>query len=165
MTTQRIPVLNVENLSISYYSDDCWQERVHQASFSISAGEMLAVVGESGSGKTTTAQSVLGLLPENGCRTGGKIFFQGEEISQWSSRRLDTLRGSHISLIPQDPGNSLSPLKTVGVQIEEVLKLGEQRLSRKQLQQRAIDLLTRVGLSHPQQRYSQYPHQLSGGMK
>ena len=165
MTTQRIPVLNVENLSISYYSDDSWQERVHQASFSISAGEMLAVVGESGSGKTTTAQSVLGLLAENGRRTGGKIFFQGEEISEWSSRRLDTLRGSHISLIPQDPGNSLSPLKTVGVQIEEVLKLGEQRLSRKQLQQRAIDLLARVGLSHPQQRYSQYPHQLSGGMK
>jgi len=165
MTTPRIPVLNVENLSISYYTDESWQERVHQASFTLNAGEMLAVVGESGSGKTTTAQSVLGLLPENGRLTGGKIFFQGEEISQWSSRRLDTLRGSHISLIPQDPGNSLNPLKTVGAQIEEVLKLDDRRLSRKQLQQRAIALLARVGLSHPEQRFSQYPHQLSGGMK
>ncbi|WP_214220036.1 dipeptide ABC transporter ATP-binding protein [Rosenbergiella nectarea] len=160
-----MPVLKVENLSISYYTDESWQERVHQASFTLNAGEMLAVVGESGSGKTTTAQSVLGLLPENGRLTGGKIFFQGEEISQWSSRRLDTLRGSHISLIPQDPGNSLNPLKTVGAQIEEVLKLDDRRLSRKQLQQRAIALLARVGLSHPEQRFSQYPHQLSGGMK
>lgn len=165
MTTQRIPVLNVENLSISYYTDERWQERVHQASFTLNAGEMLAVVGESGSGKTTTAQSVLGLLPENGRLTGGKIFFQGEEISQWSSRRLDALRGSHISLIPQDPGNSLNPLKTIGTQIEEVLKLDDRRVSRQTLQQRAIALLARVGLSHPEQRYSQYPHQLSGGMK
>lgn len=165
MTTQRIPVLNVENLSISYYTDERWQERVHQASFTLNAGEMLAVVGESGSGKTTTAQSVLGLLPENGRLTGGKIFFQGEEISQWSSRRLDALRGSHISLIPQDPGNSLNPLKTIGTQIEEVLKLDDRRVSRQSLQQRAIALLARVGLSHPDQRYSQYPHQLSGGMK
>lgn len=165
MTTQRIPVLNVENLSISYYTDERWQERVHQASFTLNAGEMLAVVGESGSGKTTTAQSVLGLLPENGRLTGGKIFFQGEEISRWSSRRLDALRGSHISLIPQDPGNSLNPLKTIGTQIEEVLKLDDRRVSRQSLQQRAIALLARVGLSHPDQRYSQYPHQLSGGMK
>jgi len=165
MTTQRIPVLNVENLSISYYTDERWQERVHQASFTLNAGEMLAVVGESGSGKTTTAQSVLGLLPENGRLTGGKIFFQGEEISQWSSRRLDALRGSHISLIPQDPGNSLNPLKTIGTQIEEVLKLDDRRVSRQSLQQRAIALLARVGLSHPDQRYTQYPHQLSGGMK
>jgi len=165
MMTQRIPVLNVENLSVSYYNDESWQERVHQASFILNAGEMLAVVGESGSGKTTTAQSVLGLLPENGRLTGGKIFFQGEEISQWSSRRLDALRGSHISLIPQDPGNSLNPLKTIGTQIEEVLKLDDRRVSRQSLQQRAIALLARVGLSHPEQRYSQYPHQLSGGMK
>ena len=165
MMTQRIPVLNVENLSVSYYNDESWQERVHQASFMLNAGEMLAVVGESGSGKTTTAQSVLGLLPENGRLTGGKIFFQGEEISQWSSRRLDALRGSHISLIPQDPGNSLNPLKTIGTQIEEVLKLDDRRVSRQSLQQRAIALLARVGLSHPEQRYSQYPHQLSGGMK
>ena len=165
MMTQRIPVLNVENLSVSYYNDESWQERVHQASFILNAGEMLAVVGESGSGKTTTAQSVLGLLPENGRLTGGKIFFQGEEISQWSSRRLDALRGSHISLIPQDPGNSLNPLKTIGTQIEEVLKLDGRRVSRQSLQQRAIALIARVGLGHPEQRYSQYPHQLSGGMK
>ncbi|MBT0722602.1 dipeptide ABC transporter ATP-binding protein [Rosenbergiella collisarenosi] len=165
MSTSDLPVLQVEDLSLSYHTDEGWRETVHRVSFTLAAGEMLAVVGESGSGKTTTAQSVLGLLPENGRRTGGKIIFQGEEISQWSSRRLDSLRGSHISLIPQDPGNSLNPLKTIGDQVGEVLKIKHRRLSRADRQQRGIALLQRVGLSHPEQRFFQYPHQLSGGMK
>lgn len=165
MTTSHLPVLQADNLTLSYQDHDGWRETVHQVSFSLAAGEMLAVVGESGSGKTTTAQAILGLLPENGRRTAGRILFQGEEISQWSSRRLDSLRGRHISLIPQDPGNSLNPLKTIGDQIGEVLKLAQRGVSRQQRQQQVTALLERVGLSHPQQRFYQYPHQLSGGMK
>ena len=165
MTAQPLAVLDVENLTLSYHSDLGWQETVHQVSFSLAAGEMLAVVGESGSGKTTTAQAILGLLPENGRRTDGRIFFQGEEISQWSSRRLDSLRGRYISLIPQDPSNSLNPLKTIGDQIGEILTLGQRRLSSKDYRQQVIALLERVGISHPEQRFYQYPHQLSGGMK
>lgn len=165
MTSTQLPVLQAEDLTLSYQDEQGWRETVHQVSFSLAAGEMLAVVGESGSGKTTTAQAILGLLPENGRRSAGRILFQGEEISQWSSRRLDSLRGSHISLIPQDPGNSLNPLKTIGDQLGEVLKLKQRGISRQQRQQQVTALLQRVGLSHPQQRYFQYPHQLSGGMK
>nr|WP_025903996.1 ABC transporter ATP-binding protein [Tatumella sp. UCD-D_suzukii] len=160
-----MPVLQLDGLTLAYRTENGWNETVHQVSLTLGAGEMLAVVGESGSGKTTTAQAVIGLLPDNGRRTGGRILFQGEDISQWSSRRLDGLRGSQISLIPQDPGNSLDPLKTLGDQLGEVLQAGGTRLSRKQRDQQAIELFTRVGLSHPEQRIAQYPHQLSGGMK
>lgn len=165
MTTHPLPVLQVDNLTLSYHGESGWRDTVHQVSFSLAAGEMLAVVGESGSGKTTTAQAILGLLPDNGRLTAGRILFQGEAISQWSSRRLDSLRGAHISLIPQDPSNSLNPLKTIGDQIGEVLTLKQRGLSRQQRQQQVTALLQRVGLSHPQQRFYQYPHQLSGGMK
>ncbi|KFD22473.1 ATP-binding component of an ABC superfamily transporter [Tatumella ptyseos ATCC 33301] len=165
MTGSTLPVLQLDGLTLAYRTENGWNETVHQVSLTLGAGEMLAVVGESGSGKTTTAQAVIGLLPDNGRRTGGRILFQGEDISQWSSRRLDGLRGSQISLIPQDPGNSLDPLKTLGDQLGEVLQAGGTRLSRKQRDQQAIELFTRVGLSHPEQRIAQYPHQLSGGMK
>lgn len=165
MTLQRLPVLQLEELSIAYHSADQWRETVHSISLTLNAGEMLAVVGESGSGKTTTAQAVIGLLAENGRRSAGHIRFNGEDISQWSSARLDSLRGSQISLIPQDPADSLNPLKTLGEQVGEVLLLGGERLSRRQRRQRVTELFQRVGLSHPQQRILQYPHQLSGGMK
>ncbi len=165
MIPRTVPVLQLDALTLAYHSDDQWRETVHQVSFSLNAGEMLAVVGESGSGKTTTAQAVMGLLPENGRRSSGRIVFNGEDISQWSSRRLDNLRGAQISLIPQDPGNSLNPLKTLGDQVGEVLLLKGPRLSRAQRREQVTELFRRVGLSHPEQRIFQYPHQLSGGMK
>lgn len=164
MSLQPGLLLNVEQLSLSYRTGAAWKEVVHQVSFQLNKGEMVALVGESGSGKTTTAQAIIGLLAENGRRDAGRILLHGEDISQWSSRRLDSVRGARISLVPQDPGNSLNPVKTIGDQVEEVLRLHRvsDRAGRKQ---QAIELLTRVGLSHPEQRVNQYPHQLSGGMK
>ncbi|MEJ5111487.1 dipeptide ABC transporter ATP-binding protein [Erwinia billingiae] len=164
MSSQPELLLNVEQLSLSYRTGAAWKEVVHQVSFQLNKGEMVALVGESGSGKTTTAQAIIGLLAENGRRDGGRILLNGEDISQWSSRRLDSVRGARISLVPQDPGNSLNPVKTIGDQVEEILRLHRvsDRAGRKQ---QAIELLTRVGLSHPEQRVNQYPHQLSGGMK
>lgn len=164
MSLQPELLLNVEQLSLSYRTGAAWKEVVHQVSFQLKKGEMVALVGESGSGKTTTAQAIIGLLAENGRRDAGRILLNGEDISQWSSRRLDSVRGARISLVPQDPGNSLNPVKTIGDQVEEILRLHRvsDRAGRKQ---QAIELLTRVGLSHPEQRVSQYPHQLSGGMK
>ncbi|THB84410.1 ABC transporter ATP-binding protein [Pantoea allii] len=158
------PLLAVNNLTLSYRSGNRWQPVVHNVSFELQAGEMVALVGESGSGKTTTAQAIMGLMAENGRREGGEILLNGVDISQWSQKRFDTLRGARISLVPQDPGNSLNPVKTVGEQVEEILRL-HLRLPPAQRQKRVIDLLTRVGLSHPEQRVKQYPHQLSGGMK
>lgn len=162
--SQTTPLLKVENLSLSYRRDHHWHQVVHDVSFELKAGEIVALVGESGSGKTTTAQAIIGLLAENGRRDRGAIHLNGTDISHWSPRQWQQLRGSRISLVPQDPGNSLNPVKTVGEQVEEMLKL-HQRLSREQRQQRVLELLSRVGLSYPEQRVAQYPHQLSGGMK
>ncbi|NRE97949.1 ABC transporter ATP-binding protein, partial [Klebsiella variicola] len=157
-------VLSVEDLRISYRSRGEWREVVHNVSFSIQRGEMLAFVGESGSGKTTTAQAIIGLLADNARRDAGRIVLNGEVISDWSAKRLNRLRGVSISLVPQDPGNSLNPVKTIGQQVEEILRL-HQSLSAADRRQQVLNLLTKVGLSHPEQRFDQYPHQLSGGMK
>lgn len=159
-----LPLLAVEQLSLSYRHAAGWRQVVRDVSFTLQAGEMLALVGESGSGKTTTAQAIIGLLAENGRRDRGRILLNGTDIAGWPSARLDALRGVRLSLVPQDPGNSLNPVKTIGAQVAEVLRL-HTRLSRDARHQRVLELLTRVGLSHPAQRVDQYPHQLSGGMK
>nr|WP_287860387.1 ABC transporter ATP-binding protein [Klebsiella sp.] len=157
-------VLTVENLRISYRSQREWREVVHNVSFNVKRGEMLAFVGESGSGKTTTAQAIIGLLADNARRDSGRISINGEDISNWSAKRLDGLRGARISLVPQDPGNSLNPVKTIGAQVGEILRL-HQKSSTAERKEQVLALLTKVGLSHPEQRFDQYPHQLSGGMK
>lgn len=158
------PVLELDQVSIAYQSATGSQRVVHQVSFSIQPGEVVALVGESGSGKTTTAQAIIGLLTENGRLEQGAIRLNGTDISHWSSRRLDAVRGAQISLIPQDPSSSLNPVKTIGEQVAEILNI-HRRLPRKQVQQRVVALLTRVGLTHPELRARQYPHELSGGMK
>ncbi|EMB9089030.1 dipeptide ABC transporter ATP-binding protein [Klebsiella michiganensis] len=157
-------VLSVEHLRISYRSQREWREVVHDVSFQVKRGEMLAFVGESGSGKTTTAQAIIGLLADNARRDSGRILINGEDISGWSAKRLDGLRGARISLVPQDPGNSLNPVKTIGAQVGEILRL-HQKSSVAARKAQVLALLTKVGLSHPEQRIDQYPHQLSGGMK
>ena len=157
-------VLSVEHLRISYRSQREWREVVHDVSFQVKRGEMLAVGGESGAGKTTTAQAIIGLLADNARRDSGRILINGEDISGWSAKRLDGLRGARISLVPQDPGNSLNPVKTIGAQVGEILRL-HQKSSVAARKAQVLALLTKVGLSHPEQRIDQYPHQLSGGMK
>ncbi|CAI0764472.1 dipeptide ABC transporter ATP-binding protein [Serratia quinivorans] len=158
------PVLELEKVSIAYQGATGSQRVVHQVSFAIGPGEVVALVGESGSGKTTTAQAIIGLLTENGRLEQGAIRLNGTDISHWSSRRLDAVRGAQISLIPQDPSSSLNPVKIIGEQVAEILNI-HRRVPRKQVQQRVVALLTRVGLTHPELRARQYPHELSGGMK
>ncbi|MGO4123881.1 dipeptide ABC transporter ATP-binding protein [Inquilinus sp. YAF38] len=160
-----VPVLEVESLSVSYTGDRNGAQRVVDGvSFRIQPGEVVALVGESGSGKTTTAQAVIGLLAENGRVDGGAIRLAGTDISGWSQKRLDVIRGARISLIPQDPGSSLNPVKTIGAQVEEILAI-HRRGDRAANRARVVELLARVGLSRPELRAQQYPHELSGGMK
>jgi peptide/nickel transport system ATP-binding protein len=121
-------------------------------------------VGESGSGKTTTAQAVIGLLAENGRLEAGSVRLNGTDIAGWSQKQLDTIRGRKISLIPQDPTSSLNPVKTIGAQVAEVLEIHRQG-SRADIEPRVIELLARVGLSQPELRAKQYPHEMSGGMR
>ena len=139
-------VLTVENLRISYRSQREWREVVHDVSFAVKRGEMLAFVGESGSGKTTTAQAIIGLLADNARRDSGRISINGEEISGWSAKRLDGLRGARISLVPQDPGNSLNPVKTIGAQVGEILRLHQQSSAAERKAQ-VLALLAKLGHS------------------
>ena len=165
MTGEALPVLEVENLAVSYRDGHNGAQRVVDGvGFRILPGEVVALVGESGSGKTTTAQAVIGLLAENGRLDGGAIRLAGTDISGWSQKRLDAIRGARISLIPQDPGSSLNPVKTIGAQVEEILTI-HRRGDRAANRARVIELLGRVGLSDPALRATQYPHELSGGMK
>jgi peptide/nickel transport system ATP-binding protein len=163
-TADAIPVLELENVAISYREQEQHHRVVHDVSFRIMPGEVVALVGESGSGKTTTAQAVIGLLAGNGRLDHGAIRLNGTDIAGWSQKRLDTIRGARISLIPQDPSSSLNPVKTIGAQVGEILKI-HGRGDRKAIRERVVELLARVGLSRPELRATQYPHELSGGMR
>ncbi|CAN5852737.1 ABC transporter ATP-binding protein [soil metagenome] len=158
------PLLEIEDLAIAYKVGDHDQRVVHGVSFKVEPGEVVALVGESGSGKTTTAQAVLGLLAGNGRIERGAIRLNGTDIAHWPQRRLDGIRGAVVSLIPQDPGSSLNPVRTIGSQLAEVLKI-HKRGDRRAIQRRVLDLLTRVGLTPAEMRARQYPHELSGGMR
>ncbi len=158
------PLLEIDGLSISYSHRGHRQTVLHEASLSIAAGQVVALVGESGSGKSTLAQSLIGLLPDNGQIDGGAIRFDGANIARWTQRRFDTIRGTKISLVPQDPGVSLNPVRTIGAQVGEIFQIHGLRDPRER-QERVLDLLDRVGLSQPRLRLKQYPHELSGGLK
>jgi peptide/nickel transport system ATP-binding protein len=159
-----LPILEVRDLSVSYGAGRSANRAVHGISFKINRGETLAIVGESGSGKTTTAQSIIGLL-SGGRIDGGQVLLNDTDIAGWSDRRLDGLRGSRIGLIPQDPGSSLNPIRTIGSQLVEMFQIHGHRLSKAAGKAKVLELLAKVGLSSPELRYDQYPHQLSGGMR
>ena len=157
-------VLEIRDLSVSYPAPNGGRSQVlSDLSLTIGAGEVVALVGESGSGKTTTAQSVIGLLAEGARIEGGSIQVLGQEVITLREAALNGLRGRVVSLIPQDPGASLNPVRTIGAQVAEVLAAhGVPPVLRRD---RVIELLARVGLSEPERRFAQYPHELSGGMK
>jgi peptide/nickel transport system ATP-binding protein len=157
-------LLEIEDLAVAYKVGDHDQRVVHGVSFDVKPGEVVALVGESGSGKTTTAQAVLGLLAGNGRIERGAIRLNGTDIAHWSQKRFDGIRGAVVSLIPQDPGSSLNPVRTIGSQLAEVMQI-HKRGDRKAIEARVLDLLTRVGLTPAELRARQYPHELSGGMK
>ncbi len=156
--------LSVANLSIAYREHGNYRRVVHDVTFDVRPGEIVALVGESGSGKTTTAQAVLGLLPENGRIESGSIRLGALDVASWSDRRFNAIRGKVVSLIPQDPGTSLNPVLPVGRQVAEIFRLAGRRDS-KAIREEVVALFHRVGLSQPELRYDQYPHELSGGMK
>ena len=128
------------------------------------AGEVLGIVGESGSGKSVTAYSIMGLTADNGKLVGGTIEFNGHKIHEMDEKELREIRGKEVSIIFQDPMTSLNPVYTIGNQIEEVLKL-HIGLKGQEAHDRAVEMLSLVGINEPEKRVKQYPHELSGGMR
>lgn len=156
-------LLTVRDLRISYDSRAGRRQALAGIDFILQRGEILAIVGESGSGKSTTASALIGLLPAQAQIDTGSIEFAGVELRGASERQWQAIRGQRVSLVPQDPGLALDPVKRIGSQLHEAIKLpGAQSAV---LHERCVQLLGEVGLEDPAHIMRAYPHQLSGGMR
>src|SRR6202011_4132132 len=157
-------LLEVENLQTHFRTPDGVNRAVDGVSFTVEAGETIAIVGESGCGKSVTASSVLRLIPEPAGKISGKIRFDGVDVLALDERAMRDVRGNQISMIFQEPMTSLNPVLTVGHQICETLRL-HQGLGWQAAERRALEMLRLLRVAEPQQRRREYPHQLSGGMR
>jgi peptide/nickel transport system ATP-binding protein len=157
-------LLEVENLQTHFNTPDGVVRAVEGVSLHVEGGETLAVVGESGCGKSVTAMSILRLIQEPPGRIKGSIRFDGRDLLKLSEPEMRDIRGNAISMIFQEPMTSLNPVLTVGRQIGETVQL-HQGMNARGAEQKAIDMLTLVGIPAPERRVREHPHQLSGGMR
>ena len=156
-------VLEVKGLSVAFGKDERAVQVIRDLDFSLEKGETLGIVGESGSGKSVTSLAVMGLLAES-ASASGEILLEGENLLNLSEKRMQQIRGSKISMIFQEPMTSLNPIQTCGRQIMEPMFLHTD-ISKKQAKEKAIELLRLCGIPDPEQRFKEYPHQMSGGMR
>jgi oligopeptide/dipeptide ABC transporter ATP-binding protein len=164
--TSRKAALAVEGLSCGFHTEGGFQRVVDNVSFAVAAGETLGIVGESGCGKTVTALSVMGLLPRPaGVVESGRIVFGGHDLAAADPNALRGIRGRRIAMIFQEPMTALNPVHTIGRQLAESLALNAPGSDSATIKRRAIELLEHVGISAPERRLKDYPHQLSGGMR
>ena len=158
-------LLKVDNLQTYFKRDDSIVKAVDGVSFELKQGEILGIVGESGSGKSVTCLSLMRLLPQPPAFfPGGKVLFQEKNVLTMSNDELRNLRGNRISMIFQDPMSSLNPFLKIETQLMEVLMVHKKQ-SREEAWKNAVAMLDRVGISEPDKRIKQYPHQFSGGMR
>ncbi len=156
-------LLEIRNLSVEYHTDEEIVYAVNNISLTVKKGETIGLVGETGAGKTTIARSVLGILPIPPAKLiSGEILFEGKDLLKNSEREMRKIRGNKIAMIFQDPMTALNPIETVGFQITEAIKQ-HNKITSADAERRACDMLELVGI--PMDRYSEYPHQFSGGMK
>ncbi|MET0899510.1 MAG: ABC transporter ATP-binding protein [Mycobacterium sp.] len=158
------PLLQIDDLSIVFRTQRGEAEAVRHASMTVAAGQTVAIVGESGSGKSTLTSALNRLLADNGRVAGGSITFDGQDVLALSERQMNDIRGRQIGLVPQDPMSNLNPLVTVGKQIAEVFSIHGVAKG-KQARAKAVEQLEMVGIPEAGRRYSQYPHEFSGGMR
>ncbi len=156
-------LLEISDLHVSFNTADGVVQAVRGLSFSVEAGKTLGIVGESGSGKSVSTQTIVGLT--RGARVSGRALFEGRDLLKMSERELRDIRGSKIAMIFQDPLSSLHPYYRVGWQISEMILAHERGTSKAAARQRSIDLLRLVGISQPERRVDDFPHQFSGGMR
>ncbi|MFS0555288.1 ABC transporter ATP-binding protein [Brevibacillus sp. 179-C9.3 HS] len=158
-------LLTIDNLRVNFKTYGGEVQAVRGVSFYVDKGETVAIVGESGCGKSVTAQAIMGLIPNPpGKIVGGKVVFEGAEISHLPKKELLGIRGTQIGMVFQDPMTALNPTMKVGTQIVEGFVRSHQ-VSREDARKRAIEMLRLVGIPDPEKRIDQYPHQFSGGMR
>jgi len=161
--TATTPLVEIKGLDVGYLRHRVVHPAVVGLDLTVEPAEVVAIVGESGSGKTTTANAIIGLLPANGRITGGSAVVDGVETAGAKERTLRRLRGSVVSLIPQDPMVGLNPTKRIGAQIAEAIKL--RRIAGPALRAEVVQFLDQAGVPDPELRARQYPHELSGGLR
>ncbi len=157
-------ILDVQDLHTTFTTDNGEVRAVNGVNFRLKPGKTLGIVGESGSGKSVTAYSIMQILADNGRISGGKVLYKGEDITKWNKKKMAGFRGKCCSIIFQDPMTSLNPVFTIGYQLEEAVLLHTDR-NKQQARERAVEMLTLVGVNEPEKRVKQYPHELSGGMR
>lgn len=161
----REKLIELNNLKTYFYTNEGTSKAVDGVDFDIHYGEILGVVGESGCGKSVTALSIMRLIPEPpGKIVDGEIFFKGKNLLDYSQQEMEDIRGNDISMIFQEPMTSLNPVFTVGDQISEAILL-HKNVNKKEAKEQTIDMLKKVEIPMPEQRFGEYPHQLSGGMR
>ena len=165
MSSETSPLLEIENLSTFFHTEDNIVKSVRNVDLAIHKGETLALVGESGCGKSVTALSVMRLIPTPPGRfESGRILFKGQDLLQTSKAEMQNIRGNEISMIFQEPMTSLNPIFTIGNQIMEAIRLHQDK-TESQARELALQVLRQVAIPSPESRIDQYPHELSGGMK
>lgn len=157
-------LLQVNNLTIEFRNKRTISRVVDTISFGVASGEIVGIVGESGSGKTMTALAISGLLNRHSADKSGEILFEGKNLLTCSREELRKIQGKEIGMIFQEPMSSLNPVKRIGKQVEESLKL-HTNLSKQERKVKALEALAQVELPNPEKVYRQYPHELSGGMR
>ena len=158
-------ILTVKDLEVQFNLRGQVLTAIRGISLDIYKGESLAIVGESGSGKSVFTKTFMGMLDKNGKVTKGEILYNGMDLAKFSSEKdWLKIRGKEVAMVFQDPMTSLNPLKTVGKQIQEALEL-HQNLHGRAARERTIEILSDVGITEPERRYKQYPHEFSGGMR
>lgn len=157
-------ILSVVDLNTSFRTDRGEVMAVNGVSFNLDRGKILGIVGESGSGKSVTAYSIMQILEKNGSIKKGQVLYKGQDITKFSEKQMKEFRGKCCSIIFQDPMTSLNPVFTIGNQLKEAIELHTDRKG-KVAMDRAIEMLTLVGVNEPEKRVKQYPYELSGGMR
>ena len=158
-------LLEVKNLRTKYTTDDGIIYPVDDISFNVKKGQTLGIVGESGCGKSQTALSIMRLIQNPGLIESGEVNFKGQSLLKKTDAEMRDILGNQMAMIFQEPMTSLNPVFTIGDQIEESIRLHKKSLSSQQVKERAIEMLKLVGIPAPEKRFSEYPHQLSGGMR
>ncbi len=165
MTTDGGPLLEVDDLRVSFTTEDGVLKAVDGVSFSVTKGEVVAIVGESGSGKSVTAMTLMGLTRGPNARFEGSAHFAGIELVTAREDELQQVRGAGIAMVFQDPMSSLDPVYRIGDQIIEQIRVHERGISKAQAHDRAVELMERVGIPRANDRMRSFPHEFSGGMR